>query len=173
MINRDIVYHWGDDHLLIDLGNRIEPRLRYLFFAEFLFTSGIATVFLIQSLPITANTVHFITGISSALIYILASYRFLSRIFFTEKLQVSAKSISIIQRTLFYKHIRSYSWQSMGPLHYIGKPAKTDHPLKGRSFDYFGFETQEHLIQSLHPAQKVFLLYRNKNTGCHYGAGSV
>jgi hypothetical protein len=94
--------------------------------------------------------VHFITGISSALIYILASYRFLSRIFFTEKLQVSAKSISIIQRTLFYKHIRSYSWQSMGPLHYIGKPAKTDHPLKGRSFDYFGFETQEHLIQSLH-----------------------
>ena len=28
--------------------------------------------------------------------------------------------------------------------------AKTDHPLKGNSFDYFGFETQEQLIQSLH-----------------------
>ncbi len=27
---------------------------------------------------------------------------------------------------------------------------KTDHPLKGNSFDYFGFETQEQLIQNLH-----------------------
>jgi hypothetical protein len=35
-------------------------------------------------------------------------------------------------------------------LHYEGKGAKTDHPLKGKCFDYFGFETQEHLIQSLH-----------------------
>lgn len=150
MIKRDITYHWGEDYLLISLGNRIEPRLRWLFLAEFLLTSGVATVFLLQSRPVSANLVHFFTGSASALIYLLAAYRFLSRMVFTEKIQISNQGISIIQRTPFYKQAKSYSWLSMGPLHYVGKPAKTDHPLKGNSFDYFGFETQEHLIQSLH-----------------------
>jgi hypothetical protein len=38
----------------------------------------------------------------------------------------------------------------LGRLHYEGKGPKTDHPLKGRCFDYFGFETQEQIIQTLH-----------------------
>ncbi len=150
MIRREITYHWGEDFLLINLGNRIEPRLRFLFLAEFLFTSGIATVFLFQSFPVSANKLHVVTGLASTVIYLLAAYRFLSRMLFTEKVQVSNQGISIIRNTPFLKQLNSYSWQSMGPLHYLGKQAKTDHPLKGNSFDYFGFETQEHLIQSLH-----------------------
>jgi len=150
LIKREITYHWGSDHFLINLGNRIEPRLRFLFCAEFLLTSGIATVFLFQSLPFSGDVLHFFTGIIAALIYLLAAYRFLSRVLFKEKVQVSNSGISVIQQTPFYKQVNSYSWHSMGPLHYVGKPTKTDHPLKGNSFDYFGFETQEHLIQSLH-----------------------
>ena len=47
----------------------------------------------------------------------------------------------------------------MGPLHYVGKPEKTDHPLKGECYDYFGLETHEHLLQSLHHEGNLYFNY--------------
>lgn len=69
----EITYHWGNDHLLIKLGNRIEPRIRILFFIEFLVTSGMATIFLQQSLPLSISYTHWIAGMGSATLYILAA----------------------------------------------------------------------------------------------------
>jgi hypothetical protein len=149
-LKKDIKYLWGADHLLIDLGNRVEPRIKILFFAEFLVTSGMATIFLLQSLPLSGNAGHWIACIGSATLYFLASWRFLSRVFFKEKILIDKQDITIIRLGFLHRQVRHYGWRHIGPLHYAGKEVKTDHPLKGRSFDYFGFETQEHLIQSLH-----------------------
>lgn len=149
-MSKNITYHWGDSQLLISLGNRLQRRIKILFLAEFLFTSGMATIFLLQALPLSGKFAHWVAACGAALLYLMASYRLLSRMFETEKLLLDKNDLVIVRKTLFSLQSARYSWREIGPLHYMGKERKTDHPLKGHSFDYFGFETHEHLIQSLH-----------------------
>lgn len=155
----DIRYSWGQDHLLIDLGNRIEPRIRALFWAEFLFTSGMATIFLMQSLPLGTKWIHWSTGLGASVLYLLASYRFLSRMYFREQVLLERSQLVLIQKGFMRRKVQCYDWEHVGPLHYVGKDKKTDHPLKGRNFDYFGFETHEHLIQSLYQDGSLYFNY--------------
>jgi hypothetical protein len=150
LAQRSITYFWGDRNLLIKLGNRTNARVRALYIVEFLFTAAMATVFLLQSLPLHHNFIRWSAGIGASMLYLLAAHRFLARIFFTERILLELQSITIIKKTLFSQHIRRYDWRHIGVLHYEGMGTKTDHPLKGKCFDYFGFETQEHLIKNLH-----------------------
>lgn len=150
MARQNITYYWGKNNLFISLGNRTDARMKLLYAFEFLFTAGLATIFLVQSLPFGRNYFHWVAGAGVALLYILATRRFLSRIFFSESLLLENNCIAITRKTIFSKQVRRYDWRLLGALHYEGKGRKTDHPLKGRCFDYFGFETQEQLIQTLH-----------------------
>jgi len=150
MKDRNITYHWGDRSLLITLGNSTEPRILALYISEFILTSGMATVFLLQSIPFKHNVINWIAATGSAILYLLAAYRFLARIMYREQLLLDNNYLTIVRKTLLSRKINRYEWNNIGMLHYEGKLPKTDHPLKGKSFDYFGFETQEHLIQSLH-----------------------
>ena len=150
MAKQEITYNWGKDHLQIELGNRIQPRIRFLFIAEFILMLSIASSFLHEAIPVAGNFTHFMLCIGATIIYMLASYRFISRIFFKESLYITTNAITIVQYSPFYRNTRTFNWNSISPIQYYGKQAKTDHPLKGNSFDYFGFETQEQLIQSLH-----------------------
>ena len=150
MPQRSITYYWGDHSLLITLGNRTNKRVRILYLVEFIFTTAMATIFLMQSLPLQHNFIHWAACIGSSLIYLLAANRFLTRLFFTEQLLLDQQCFTIVRKSLFSQNIKRYDWRQIGALHYEGKGRKTDHPLKGLSFDYLGFETQEHLIQSLH-----------------------
>lgn len=145
-----IRYFFGENNLLIDLGNRIDRRIRFIYWIEFLITTGLATIFLLQSFSLEQSWVHAVASVGVALLYLLASYRFFSRMFYREQIQVSGQHFSIIRKTPFRSTIVHYDWKKMGVLQYKGKDAKTDHPLKGKSFDYFGFDTQERLVQELH-----------------------
>jgi hypothetical protein len=147
---RNITYHWGDRTLLITLGNKVNARIRALYIAEFVFTASMATIFLVQSFPFRHNVLNWAAAVGASLLYLLAAYRFLARIFFSEQLLLDAQTITIVRKTLLSRQASRHNWYHIGELHYEGKPKKTDHPLKGKSFDYFGFDTQEHLIQSLH-----------------------
>ena len=150
MKKKDITYYWSDRSLLITLGNRTDSRVRALYIVEFVFTSCMATIFMLQAMPLAHNPFHMVACVGASALYLLAAYRFLSRIFFDERLLLDQRSLTIIRKTFFGKQIRKYEWSEIGALHYEGKPKKTDHPLKGHTFDYLGFDTQEHLIQSLH-----------------------
>ena len=143
-------YYWGTRSLLINIGNRTSKRLRLLYVFEFLFTSGLATIFFIQALPFKFNYIHWVAGIGSGMLYFLATRRFLIRMFFSECIVLDEQCIAFVKKTIFSKQVRRYDWRLLGALHYEGQVQKTDHPLKGRSFDYFGFETQEQIIQTLH-----------------------
>jgi hypothetical protein len=158
-MHKEITYHWGEEHLRITLGNRIQTRIRILFWSELLATVGLATVFLVRSLPLTRSVINWVSGAGALLLYGLAIYRFLSRIFFHEEIILSRYALTIIQHTPFRKYRRRYDWRSIGPLHYAGKEKKTDHPLKGRNYDYFGFETHEHFIQSLYHDGNLYFNY--------------
>ncbi len=117
---------------------------------ELFFTTTMATIFLLQSLPFNHNFMHWAAGIGASMLYLLAAHRFLARIFLTERILLEQHTFTLIRKTIFSQQVRRYDWRHIGLLHYEGMPAKTDHPLKGKSFDYFGFETQEHLIKNLH-----------------------
>jgi hypothetical protein len=150
LAQRSITYYWGEKSLLITLGNRTHKRIRALYIMEFLVTSAMATVFLMQSLPFQHTFINWVSGVGASLLYILAAHRFLARIFFSERILLEQNSFTIIRKTIFSQKVRRYDWRYIGALHYEGKARKTDHPLKGKCFDYFGFETQEQLIQTLH-----------------------
>ena len=125
-------------------------RIRALYFAELIVTASMATIFLLQSIPFRHTFIHWAACVGASVLYLLAAHRFLARMFFTEQLLLDEYSLTIIKKMIFSRHISRYDWRQIGALHYAGKGTKTDHPLKGKSFDYFGFDTQEHLIQSLH-----------------------
>jgi hypothetical protein len=149
-MRRNITYFWGDNNLLITLGNRTSFRIRAIYFIEFLVTTGMATVFLVQSLPLRFSAFHMLAGMGASTLYLLAAHRLLARIFFNEQLFLDKASLTLIRKTLFSRHIRTFEWKHVGMLHYQGKATKTDHPLKGKCFDYFGFDTQEQVIQAIH-----------------------
>ena len=153
------IYHWGDDHLQIKLGNRTAPRIKALYWGEFIITLGMSTIFLLQAFPIGHSAVHMIAATGSAVLYLLASYRFISRTFYTEELWLDDMFLTIISSTPFKRKLNQYDWDNIGLLHYIGKDTKTDHPLKGQCYDYFGFETQEKLIQNIHEDGNLYFNY--------------
>lgn len=170
MPKRNITYNWGDGYLHIMLGNRVNSRIYALYITEFIVITGMATIFLFQSLPLYQNLIHIIAGIGATLLYFLAARRLLMRIFLSEEIVLDNRYLTLIRKSVFSKQVRQYDWRHLGSLHYTGKGTKTDHPLKGRSFDYFGFETQEHLIQSLHHEGN---LYFNTRGGRVYFAAGV
>lgn len=155
-----IKYNWGDDQVLIELGNRVEPRIKFLFWAEFVLTTGSATICMLNAFPVAGRGyLNLVIAICAAALYLLASYRLLSRLFSTEKLLLKPDRLEIINRTPFHFKTRTYEWGYMGPLHYVGLEQKTDHPLKGNCYDYFGFETQEKLIHRLHTEGNMYFNY--------------
>ncbi len=156
MAKKEIKYYWGEQTLFIDLGNRINLRIKVLYFCEFILTSFLATIFLIKSIPLKASFFHLAYSLGASFLYLLAARRFIKRIFLKESLLLDANSLTIAKKSLFSNNIKRYYWWNIGTLHYEGKIEKTDHPLKGKSFDYLGFETQEHLIQSLHHSGNLY-----------------
>lgn len=152
------IYHWGDDHLQIKLGNRTAPRIKALFWGEFLVTLGMSTIFLLQALPIGQSVLHILAASGSATLYLLASYRFISRTFYTEELWLDDMFLTVISSTPFKRKLNQYDWDNIGLLHYIGKDTKTDHPLKGQCYDYFGFETQESLSKTFMKTVTCFFI---------------
>jgi hypothetical protein len=169
MSKKNISYLWGHNSLLIKLGNRSGKRLRALFVFEFLFMLGLATVFLVQSMPLTANYFHLIAGFGSLLLCALAVRRFLKRMFYNESILIENQCITLIKKTLFSEQVRRYDWRSLGALHYEGRAKKTDHPLKGKYFDYFGFESHEQLLQTLH--QDGNLYFHSAKGRVYFAAG--
>lgn len=78
-----------------------------------------------------------------------------------EQLILTQTELILIKKTLLRRKEQRYLWQHMGALHYLGKDTKTDHPLKGYNFDYLGFETNEHFIQTLHRDGSLYFTYHN------------
>lgn len=153
------IYNWGDGHLQIKLGNRTAPRIKALYWGEFLVTLGMSTVFMLRAMPVSASGLHMAAFTFSAVLYLLASYRFISRTFYTEELWLDDTFLTVISSTPFKRKLNRYDWENIGPIHYIGKEVKTDHPLKGQCYDYFGFETQEQLIQNIHEEGNLYFNY--------------
>jgi hypothetical protein len=154
-----ILYNWGTNHLQIKLGDRIAPRIKALYWGEFVLTAGMATIFLLQSFPLNASFFNAVAGLGAAFLYGLAAYRFIARMLYKEEVWLDEEYLMLVNITPFKRKVSKYDWHDVGPLHYTGKRSKTDHPLKGQCYDYFGFETQEQLIQNIYDEGNLYFNY--------------
>ncbi len=157
MKNNSINYFWGKDHLIISLGNRTNFRIKALYLIEFIIISGMATLLLLQSIGTGKGYMAMAADIGAGLLYVLAAYRFLARMFFNELIVLDEYALTLIRRSLFSRQEKQIYWYNVCMLHYAGMAIKTDHPLKGKCYDYFGFDTQEQLVQNLHNPGNLYV----------------
>ena len=157
MAGNEIRYLWGDSDLLIHLGNRTDFRIRALYLIEFVVTGSLATLFLCTLSPLHANWVGTVVGLGAGALYLLAAMRFIGRIFFREHIRLDCSSLSLTRQTFMARHEKRFHWHQVRSLHYHGTTPKTDHPLKGQCYDYFGFDTQEQLAQTLHHPGNLYI----------------
>jgi hypothetical protein len=160
MKSNGITYYWGKHDLQVHLGTRLDPRVRIVYWGEFLIAIGMATIFVSQYFDFKSTLLQLFINAGACMLYTIACYRFISRMYFREQLIITPTQFQIIRQTPFSKFHQHFDWQYMSPLRYIGKDRKTDHPLKGGCFDYFGFDTQEKLVQDLHHDGNLYFEYR-------------
>lgn len=101
------------------------------------------------------STIITITGL-------LIFYNYLKRVLQKEALFITTKSLTIINYFFFSKRSTVFDIDKIWYLSYKGRSEKTDHPLKGNSYDYLGFETKELEISEVHSEGNISLKCENK-----------
>ncbi len=150
MESRDMVYYWGPDYFRIQLKHQVPRRIFWLLISEFLLLCGLASWIVFHSWSPGKPYWTLIPTTGAFLLYLLATYRLVDRILYKEQIFVDNQGMTLIFRTPFRRKIWGCAWEDMGPVRYVGMEKKTDHPLKGNSFDYLGFETHENLTRFIH-----------------------
>lgn len=158
-LKQDIQYYWGDDRLEINLGNRVTPRIRMVLCVEFFITTAIAVLFFIRAFHIPSWELSLLLNSGAILLFVLASYRLLSRISYHEKIIATQQHLILQNKTLVSRHTWVYDWRYMGLLHYLGKEGKKQHTAK--HYDYLNFSHQELLLQDLHQSGNLFFTYKD------------
>ncbi len=149
MSDRNITYHWGDHTLLITIGNKVSAKMRALFIFEFLFTAGMASIFLMLAIPFHNNLVSWIAVFGATLIYLLATYRLLSRFVFSEQLLLDTHYVTIIRKTLLSRKAVRYDWKHIGTLHFEGMQKKAYRSFVKRYFDHLNLGGQQYHMKGL------------------------
>ena len=127
-MSKEVNYLWGDNNLLIDLGGQSVLKKRAFLWSELLLTICFATLFLISSFSFTEGVWGMFAVGCACVLFLLASYRFISRMFASEKLILKPEYLQIINRSPFYYKVEEYDWDGVGTLHYAGqqKAASSD-----------------------------------------------
>ncbi len=160
-MKKSIQYNWGEDFLEIDLGNRVESRARTILVMELVITIAMATVFLLRAFQMEQGLISFLLCLGACMLYGIASYRFISRISFREKLIITESHLAHVKRTPVAKKYSYYDWRCVGTLHYIGKDIRTQHSLL-HSYDPFGLDRNEKLALDLHHEGNLFFFYKEQ-----------
>ena len=154
-----------ENDTLVEFGN-ISTRLKILF--VFAAISGLSFIFIPLSyseLIIEDPKGHvglIILSLIFIIVGILVCYRYLKRVLQKESVLISRDSLTIINSAFMRKRERPYEISNIAYLNYMGKAKKTDHPLKGQSFDYLGFETQELVIAEVNNEGNLSFMYGDK-----------
>lgn len=160
--SQEMIYYWGPDYFSARLNHRVPRRILWLLVFEFLLLCGLATWILIQSWPPGNPLWTLLPAAGAVLLYLLALYRLVDRTLYKEQLLIDSQGITLLYRTPFRHQAWTCSWESMGPVRYVGMERKTDHPLKGNSFDYLGFETHENLTRFIHHEGNLHFTFNGK-----------
>ena len=149
--------------VLIEFG-KLNTKLRILFFFAAVTSLPFITTGIVRGSTTLNNGEYGLLAICIGMILLGCAiiFRYLTRVFQSEKMLITKDTISIINATLLKKQENTYDISGITFLNYMGKGKKTDHPLKGNSFDYLGFETQELVIAEVNNDGNLSFGYNNK-----------
>ena len=73
--------------------------------------------------------------------------KYLDRAFHKEIIEITKDSVTIIDKYLFKKEVKTFSTTDILNIDFVGRNNFTEHPLTGKTGDYFGFGTSEKELQ--------------------------
>ncbi|MBL7712166.1 MAG: hypothetical protein JNL13_06875 [Chitinophagaceae bacterium] len=97
-----------------------------------------------------------------AALYGIAAYRFINKALMSEIILIDPAHLQLIRSGFLSKKVQSFNPKLIRQLSYLQRPEAPRHPLAGESFDYFGFQTQQQMINELHGDEKVSFVYEGK-----------
>lgn len=146
------------------LQRRTALRAKLLFLAL-----GIVGLANAAGLLITARA-GVLAAIIGAVFYGLVFWRYMARIGQGERLELSVNRLVIINdKKLFGATRNAYDVQKIQGLRYCGFRKSLDHPLKGQSFDYLGFQTTQQVVDAVVDDGNISFGYEGREV--HFGIG--
>lgn len=150
------------DGKLISLSPPLLSRARFLnFFYAFMFlcsTAGFAFLATNWGSSIVAGIIASLMAVAFA----IGFYRFINKATEQEALLVTRENLDIIVSALLKSETRSFLVKEIGGFRFLEKEQYSPHPLKGETFDYLGFQTEQQVIQDLHSEGRAAFDYRGR-----------
>lgn len=100
-----------------------------------------------------------IFSIGMSIGFLVISYRFIKKALFAEKLYINKNLLTISKGGFLYGSSFSYDISLISNFRHLDKPEITKHPLAGESFDYFGFQTEQKVINEMHGDNRLAFDY--------------
>lgn len=110
------------------------------------------------SVSIMANIIAILAVIG----FSIAFYRMINKATETEKLFVNKQRLDIMISSLFKIYKRSFLIADISDFKFLEKERYEPHPLKGESFDYLGFQSEQQVIQDLHSEGRASFVYNGR-----------
>lgn len=156
---------------LIEFSKQTNSKVNVILYAEaFLSLIGAIAFLLIAISELYEPGDHlFITIIIAclSLVFFLAFRRYITKATAKESLLISPHTLCIINNSIFQRSQHQYAITEITEMKFLGKQHMTDHPLKGESFDYLGFQTQQEVINTVHDGGNISFSYNGKQI--HFG----
>lgn len=139
-------------------------RIKVLFVFEgfILLCLGINYVPKLFELELRQDFIAILLFTAIEILTIFGGIRLVIKVFDQEKIIVSPETFKIKIRKWLRTRTKEYLLDEITDISYAGYTTKTDHPLKGQSYDYLGFETREMEITKLHDDGNLRLTQGNK-----------
>ena len=93
------------------------------------------------------------------LIFHIILYHILNKAAKTEKLLITKTTIGIEKKSLFHSSENKYELNNISNFRYVEEPKATDHPLAGKTIDYFGFQKKQEIINVIHSNDRLAFDY--------------
>ena len=158
----EIRFYWGEDHLLIALGRRVDYRLSALSLVEFVAVTGVVASLYLQSRHFSSlgPLLAFFTVALVSLAF--AASRLFSKIFFHESIRLDKSGVSLIRRSLVRQNTVSYLWCSVKGLHYHKPFGKLPNPETDRRLRILSRNARKQMLEFQNAGQLYFDTHRGR-----------
>ena len=151
------------DGRIIILSEALDNRAKILNLIYFVLLTSFGIFFI--KMPLKGNTLNW--GIFTFIViasggYLFAAYRFVNKALQKEKLILNKNTLTISRSGFLTSKKDIYEVNQISNFRHLDKPEITKHPLAGQSFDYFGFQTEQEVINEMLGDNRLAFDYNNK-----------
>ena len=93
---------------------------------------------------------------------LIAFYRFINKATEAEKLFVLQDRLEIISSSFLKESKNTYLAEGISDFKFLENDKYEPHPLKGETYDYLGFQTEQHVLHDLHHEGRVSFIYEGR-----------